>query len=583
MRMNEALAAQSAGDLGRARMLYGEALRMDPRQADALHMLGLLAQQSGDLPSARALMEESVAIRPTVAVVHFNLATVRDLQGDVAGAILAYEAAVVLAPDFAEAHSNLGNLYGQSGRRDDALRAYAAAIRAKPDFAAVYSNFAVVLIDLGRYDEAIRTLEAAVQLAPNMPEAHMNLGQAYRRSGRFREAIDATRNALELRPDYRDAYLNLALAAFELEEFDSSIDANRRALELDATTPQTHYNLAMVYHLCGRYAEAIATYEAALALWPDFVEAHANLAFSLLVGGDFARGWNEYVWIWRLPAKRAQYPYLDRATLWNGEAFAGRQLLITRDQGFGDAIQMARYFPAVKARGGRVVLEALPALVPLFEGLPGIDELRVVGDAAIIRDDVDLYIPITVLPRAFGTDLTSIPAPIPYLRASDERVERWRGRMERPAHLRVGIVWAGFPGNVDDRHRSVRLEDFATLGSVDGIAWFGLQKGRDEERLSCGPLTINPLGADIRDFADTAAILTHLDLVISVDTAIVHLAGAMGKPVWTLLPFVPDWRWMTERRDSPWYPTMRLFRQPCAGDWASVFAEVTRELRALIS
>jgi tetratricopeptide (TPR) repeat protein len=583
MRMNEAVAAKDAGDLARARMLYREALRMDPRQADALHMLGLLAQQSGDLPSARTLMEESVAIRPTVALVHFNLANVRDLQGDFAGAILAYEAAVVVAPGCAEAHSNLGNLYGQVGRRDDALRAYAEAIRAKPDFAPVYSNLAVVLIDLGRFDEAIRALETALRLAPDIPEAHLNLGQAYRRSGRFREAIDATRRAIELRPDYRDAYLNLALAAFEIEEFDVSIDANRRALELDATSPQTHFNLAMVYHLAGRYAEAIATYRSAIALWPDFVEAHANLAFSLLVSGDFARGWEEYVWIWRLPAKRADYPYLDRATLWNGETFAGRQLLITRDQGFGDAIQMVRYLPAVKALGGRVVLEVLPALLTLFEGFAGIDELRVVGDVAMFRDDVDLYIPLTVLPRALRTDVASIPAPIPYLRASDERVERWRARIESSARLRVGIVWAGFPGNVDDRHRSVRLEDFAALGTIDGITWFGLQKGRDEECPSCGPLILDPLGAEIKDFADTAAVLAHLDLVISIDTAIVHLAGAMGKPVWTLLPFVPDWRWMTGRRDSPWYPTMRLFRQPRAGDWASVFGEVAHELSALRS
>jgi hypothetical protein len=256
-------------------------------------------------------------------------------------------------------------------------------------------------------------------------------------------------------------------------------------------------------------------------------------------------------------------------------------LLITREQGFGDAIQMVRYLPAVKALGGHVVLEVFPALVSLFAGLPGVDELRVVDDVTSYVDDVDLYIPLMALPRAFGTDLATIPAPIPYLPAPGERVERWRPRLQSAARLRVGIVWSGNPSHANDHRRSCRFEDFAALGAIDGIAWFGLQRGHDAERRSCGPLTLEPLGAEIGDFADTAAILTHLDLVISVDTSIVHLAGAMGKPVWTLLPFSPDWRWMIERSDSPWYPTMRLFRQPRIGDWASVFAEVAGELRAL--
>jgi tetratricopeptide (TPR) repeat protein len=536
---------------------------------------------SVDLPRGRELIEEAVSVR--LAFGHFDLANDRDSQGDLAGAIREYEAAVAAAPDFAEAHSNLGNLYRQTGRLADALRAYAAAIRAKPDFAPVYSNTAAILIELERYDAAIPVLEEALRLAPDIPEAYANLGQAYRRSDRFREAIAASRRAIELRPDYRDAYLNLSVAAFEVNEFELALDASRRALEIDATSAETNYNRGWLCGATGRFAEAVAAYEAAIAARPDYAQAHVNLAFLLLGCGDFARGWEEYIWTWRLPAKRGNYPYLDRATLWNGETFPGRQLLITREQGYGDAIQMARYLPAVKARGGRVVLEVAPPLASLFKRLPGIDELRVVREITSHRDDVDLFIPITGLPRAFGTELASIPAPIPYLRASEERIERWRVRMERPPGLRVGIVWAGNPDHADDHRRSVRLEDFAALGPIQGIAWFGLEKGRDEERRSCGSLVLDPLGAEIGDFADTAAILAHLDLVISIDTAIVHLAGAMGKTVWTLLPFAPDWRWRFERDDSPWYPTMRLYRQPSAGDWTSVFAQVEHSLRALSS
>jgi tetratricopeptide (TPR) repeat protein len=582
--LNEAVAAHRLGEIVRASCLYEEVLRVDSHQADALHMLGLIAQQAGDLGRARALIEASIAGRPDVSGAHYNLAIVRALQDDVVGAIAAYEAAVRLAPDFADAHSNLGNLYLQSGCRERALGAYMAAIRAKPDFAPVYCNLATVLISLEQFDDAILALEAALRLTPNMPEAYANLGQAYRRSGRFREAMVAARLAIELRPNYRDAYLNLAIAAYAIDEFDVALDAYLRILELGGTSPEMHGSIASVYHALGRYGEAIAHSEAAVGLRPLHAEAHTNLAVSHLVRGEFSPGWDEYVWMWRLPAKRASYPYLDGSTpLWNGEPFPGRQLIITRDQGFGDAIQMVRYLPAVKARGGRVVLEVAVPLVPLFADLPGVDEVRIHHDVASVADDVDLHVPLSGLPRAFGTKIDSIPAPIPYLRAPAERVERWRARLDRPADLRVGIAWGGNADHANDRNRSSRLEDFAPLGALEGVAWFGLQKGRDENRRSCGSLLFDPLGADIIDFADTAAILTQLDLVISVDTSIVHLAGALGTRVWTLLAFVPDWRWMLERSDSPWYPTMRFFRQPRAGDWASVFADVARELGLLLT
>jgi tetratricopeptide (TPR) repeat protein len=514
--------------------------------------------------------------RANVGRAHCDRAKVCASQGDVRDAVLAYEAAVRFAPDFAEAHSNLGNLYFQSGRRDDALRAYAAAIRAKPDLAPVYCNLATVLIDLGRCDEAVAASETALRLAPDLYEAHVNLYQAYRRCGRHREALAPARRAAELRPNPQ-AYVNLGVAACNLDTFDVAIDANRRALELDATCADAHCNLGLLYHLTGRHAEAIAASETAIALRPDFAQAHVNLAHSLLVCGDFARGWDEFVWTWRLPDRRVD-PHLDRVKLWNGEPFAGRSLLIALDQGAGDAFQMVRFLPAVKARGGRVILEVKPVLVQLFADLPGVDVAAV---GAIPAEEVDLQISILGLPSALATDLTSIPAPIPYLRAQPERVERWRSRLDSPARLRVGIVWAGNPDHGNDRRRSCGLEDFAALGAIRDIAWFGLQKGRDQERRSCGSFTLDPLGAEIGDFADTAAILTHLDLVIAIDTAIVHLAGAMGKPVWTLLAFATDWRWLLRRDDSPWYPTMRLFRQPAAGDWAAVFADVARELRAL--
>ncbi|HXP92802.1 MAG TPA: tetratricopeptide repeat-containing glycosyltransferase family protein [Candidatus Binatia bacterium] len=516
------------------------------------------------------------------AVTRYNRAVQLHGQGDIAGAVLAYEDATRINPRFAEAWSNLGNAYRQLGRRDDALRAYEAAIRAKPNFAAVYCNLGVLLIELERYDEATRTLETAIRLAPQMPEAYANLGQALRRDRRYEASIAASRKAIALRPDYRDAYLNVAVAALQIDALDDALLANQRALEIDPSCAQAYCNLAGALHALARYDEAIAACERAIALNPDYAEAHANRALSLLLTGDFARGWPEFAWTWRVPAKRASYPYLDRFPLWDGGSFPGRRLLVTREQGFGDAIQMVRFLPAVKARGGTVVLEASPALARLFSNLPGVDELRIVEDFSLPRSDVDLHIPLLGLPRALGTDGSSIPSACPYLYADPARIERWRSRLAAEGRFRIGCAWAGSAGHVDDRHRSCRIEDFARLAEVEGVAWFSLQKGRDEERRGVEGAAFEPLGPEIGDFGDTAAIVSHLDLVIAVDTSIVHLAGALGKPVWTLLPFVPDWRWLVAGEGTPWYPTMRLFRQPRAGDWASVFAEVARELRALV-
>lgn len=528
-------------------------------------------------------MQGAVNAKPSSdAVARYNHAVALQGQGDAGGAAVAYEEATRIAPSFAEAWSNLGNVYRQLGRRDEALRAYDAAILAKPDFAAVYCNLGVLLIELERYADATRALEAAIRLQPEMPEAHANLGQALRRERRYDAAIAASRRAIELRPNYRDAYLNLAVAAYEIDALEDALLANERAAAIDPNCAQAYCNMATVLHAFGRYGEAIAACDRAIALRPDYAQAHANRAISLLLTGDFAQGWSDYPWTWRVPAKRGSYPYLDRFPLWDGAPFRGRHLLITREQGFGDALQMVRYLPAVKARGGTVALEVAPALAPLFAEFPGVDELRVVGDTAVPREDVDLHVPLLGLPRAFAAGAHSIPFEAPYLRADAARTERWRGRLGPAERLRIGFAWSGNPGHVDDRHRSCRLEDFARLGDVEGAAWYSLQKGCDQELRSIGTMAFEPLGSEIGDFADTAAIVSQLDLVIAVDTSIVHLAGAMGKPVWTLLAFVPDWRWLTAGEATPWYPTMRLFRQPRAGHWASVFTEVARELRELV-
>jgi tetratricopeptide (TPR) repeat protein len=516
------------------------------------------------------------------ALEQYRRGTVLQTKGDVRGAIAAYERAVRLNRKFAEAWSNLGNAYRQAGRREEALDAYDAAIRAKPEFAAAHCNRGVLLIELERYAEAAGALESAARLAPDMPEAHANLAHTYRRLHRYEEAIAAGRAAIELRPQYRDAHLNLAAAAYEIDALDEARSANQRASEIDPGSAQAWCNLAGVYHAMGRFSDAVAANERAIALRPDYAEAHANLALTLLLMGDFKGGWTEYPWIRRTPLNRGAYPYLDRFPLWDGKPFAGRHLVVTREQGFGDAIQMARYFPLVKALGGTLAVEVAPPLAVLLESASSIDELRIVKDPIVPRGDVDLQIPLLGLPGALGTEVASIPATIPYLSADPVKIARWEPVLAADATLRVGIAWAGSPQQVDDRHRSCSLTEFEPLAAVESVAWFGLQKGRDEELCGSGAFALRPLGAQIEDFADTAAIMSILDLIVTVDSSPAHLAGALGRPVWTLVPCVPHWSYLLEREDSLWYPTMRLFRQPRPGDWESVFRRVARELRALL-
>jgi len=566
------------GDVSGTVLAYETAVMFAPDFAEAFSNLGNLYLQNGRCEEALRAYAKAIRAKPDLAPVYCNLATVLiDLQR-CEEAIAASEAALRLAPDLYEAHANLCQAYRRCGRVREALAPALRAAALRPDLAA-YLDLGATAHELDAFDIALDAYRRALELDATCAEAHCNLGSVYHSTRSYCEAIAAGEAAIALRPDFALAHCNLAAAYLATGQYDEAIAAGEAAIALRPDFALAHCNLGAAYHATGRYAEAIAAGEAAIVLRPDLALAHCNLGSSLLICGDFVRGWDEYVWLWRVPARRT-LPHLDRVPLWHGEAFAGLQLLITADEGFGDAIQLVRYLPAIRARGGRVILEVGAALFPLFADIAGADQLRVLSDFAILADDVDLQVPLSGLPRALATDLSSIPAPIPYLGAQPERVEHWRPRLVSSARLRVGIVWAGNPDHANDRRRSVHLEDFAVLGGIDGIAWFGLQKGRDEQRGPCGSFTLDPLGEEIGDFADTAAILAHLDLVIAVDTAIVHLAGAMGMTIWTLLPFVPDWRWLLGRPDSPWYPTMRLFRQPAPGDWASVFAEVARELRS---
>jgi Flp pilus assembly protein TadD len=440
-------------------------------------------------------------------------------------------------PQQAEALSLLGLICQAQGRLAEAVCCYRQALRLRPDDAALQGNLGVALARQGRLSEALASFRRAVRLKPEDAQAHCNLGNALREAGKLGQAVACLRQALRLQPDYAEAHNNLGLALTEQ----------------------------------GKLDEALVHLEQALTLKPDFVEAHCNRAYVWLLKGDWERGWPEYEWRWkRLAAPPRSLPQ----PLWDGSPLQGRTILLHAEQGLGDTIQFIRYAALVKRRGGTVLVECQPALVPLLTGCAGIDGLFARGSAL---PDFDVQAPLLSLPRILGTTLATVPTEVPYLTAEAGLVDFWRWELRAWPGFRIGIAWQGSPAHQADRCRSVPLAQFAPLARLPGVRLVSLQKGPGREQLAgfSARHALVDLGNRLDEtagaFRDTAAVMKNLDLVISADTAVAHLAGALAVPAWVVLPFHADWRWLHGRDESPWYPTLRLFRQDKPGDWEGVF------------
>ncbi|MGB3936716.1 MAG: tetratricopeptide repeat-containing glycosyltransferase family protein [Burkholderiales bacterium] len=456
--------------------------------------------------------------------------------------------ALALEPGSAEIHLLLGDLYRLSGRLDRALHCCLEAVRLAPDMAQAHNNLGNAYRDLGESEQAVTQHRKALALDERLPEAHFNLGLGLQIQGAAEGAMLCYRQALVLRPDFALAHLNMGYLLEENGDAAGSLAAYRGAVESD----------------------------------PALVEAHVNYGMQLLLAGRFAEGWEEYEWRLRYP----EYSGADvaaRAPRWDGGELGGRTILLDAEQGFGDALQFLRYAPLVAARGGRVLVRCAPELATLAAGTVGVAAVVRRGEAL---PQFDAWCPLPSLPRAFGTSLASVPAEVPYVHADAGKTARWRVRLAgADGECRVGLVWASQSAHRTAPAKSVSLQALAGLGAVPGVRLYSLQLGaavRDAQPGSEGMRLVD-LGGEFFDFADTAAAVANMDLVISVDTAVAHLAGAMGRPVWTLLKFAPDWRWLLGREDSPWYPTMRLFRQESPDDWRQPVARVQESLRALVA
>jgi tetratricopeptide (TPR) repeat protein len=558
--IERAKAFERASASADAESLYRQILDQNPRHAEAALRLGTLLLRLGRAAESVSLLTLATSGDFMRCEAYSNLACAFNATGRYEEALANAEQACALEPDSANALINRGNALKWLGRFEEALLSYERALVLQPSSALGWNNRASVLLDLGRADEALRSCDEALQKAPRYADAWSVRGNALKALDRLPEALDCYRRALELEPGHYYAWSNQGLVLGGLH----------------------------------RHREALQCYERAIALRPDLAQGHWNEALCRLRLGQFEQGWRLYEWRWqqggtRWGARRFVQP------LWLGDApLAGKTILLHAEQGLGDTLQFCRYAALVARLGARVVLEVQPELVGLLAGLEGVSEIVAAGDPL---PSFDVHCPLLSLPLALGTRVDSIPAVTPYLFAKPELARHWRARMgEAPAGLlRVGIVWAGgarldVPEQVQvDALRSLGLERLRPMLEMSGVQFYSLQIGPPAQQLKAwnahggSGQRIVDLTDDIRDFSDTAAIVDCLDLVISVDTSTAHLAGALGKPVWVLNRFDACWRWMIEREDSPWYPTLRLFNQPARGDWGSVIEAVRRELAELLS
>jgi tetratricopeptide (TPR) repeat protein len=645
MTVADALACHQAGRLEEAEWMYGSVLERDPANPDAWHLMGRLALQKGDTRTAAARVLQAIRQRPAIPAYHTSLGEVlaaeqrhqeaaacyREAlrrephyvpalvglgnllasQKQYGDACTYYWQAIRLRPECAEAFCNLGNALRAQGEFEEAVACYREACGLQPESAIHAMNLAAGLIEVHRHREAEQWARRAVCLQPDLSEAlsnlsvalqgqqrhaeaeplarqaleqnpgaahlHLNLGSLLLEQGRLAEAEAELRHALRIRPDYPQAANNLAVA---LHQQDRNGEASAWCEELLRTLPQfgeVWANLGIVRQAEGRNREAILCFDQALQRRPEDYKSHVCRSLSLLAEGGFAEGFEEYEWRWKM---LPEAPRAWSLAAWDGSAAAGRTILLWAEQGLGDTVQFVRYAPLVAARGGRVIVEVPDCLVSLVRSVEGVS--AVVAHSQELPP-CQLQAPLLSLPRLFGTTADSIPGTIPYLQADPARVERHRARQGPGSAFRVGLVWAGSPRHTSDRLRSIPLARMAALRQVAGVEWHSLQveeSAREEARAEAGWL--RP-GLDEPSADSLAAAMSCLDLVITVDTMAAHLAGALGRPVWTLLAHVPDWRWQIAEEDSPWYPTMRLFRQQRPGDWEELLERIAGEVGRLAS
>ena len=614
--LRTALTLHQAGRLDEAEQLYRRILAAEPRHFDGLHLLGAIFSQRGDHAAAVRQIDAAIVVNPNVAAAHNNRGAALSALGRLEEALASYDRAVALMPDYIDAARSRADALMGLGRFEDAVAAYDRAGALDPKTADLLLKRGQALMALNRVEQAVDSYDGAIARDPGYRDAHLNRGIALSRLGRFDDAVASYDRAIALDPTGAEAFSNRGATLRALRRFDDAVASHDRAVALAPRHASVHNNRGVALKDMGRLDEALASFDAAIGLQPAFGEAYSNRANALaffgrydaamadyaqavtvnpgdanarcnggmikLLTGRFAAGWEDWEARWDVGGQLAPGRRGFARPQWTGDVdIRGKRMLLVPEQGAGDTIMAVRYARLVADRGATVILEAPRALRSLLGPVSGVSEIVTQGDPL---PDFDFHCPLLSLPRAFKTTLDTIPVEVPYLGTSAAHLDKWRTRLPQAGGLRVGINWAGNPEFRWDKLRSIGLARMLPVLGVRNVQFFALQK--DLHDGDAGLLRDHPhvtwLGRDIETFADTAAIIAHLDLVISSDTSVVHLAGALGKPVWILLPFNPDWRWLLDRGDSPWYPTARLFRQSLYDDWTGVVERVSAEIGQLV-
>ena len=540
--LSEAVGLHRQGRLDEAEKIYNRVLKAQRDNFDALHLLGQLNLHRGKVGEARKLIGAALKVNPRSPEALSSHAMVLHALKRDSEALADLDRALAIAPSHLEALNNRGALLLALKRPTEALAVIDQVLAREPRIAQARANRGNALVELGRHAEALADYDAALAMQPGDPTVLYNRGNALRALGREADAVAAYDAAIAVAPNYVNAWYNRGLALQALN----------------------------------RHGEALLSYDKVLAFEPNHADAHFSAAAAHLTLGNYRAGLPQYEWRWKRSGMNARPRF--RQPLWLGESSpANRTILLHAEQGLGDTIQFARYAPLLARMGAKVLLEVQPELKELLSGLDGVAAVLAQGE---LLPAFDLHCPLASLPLACKTEIATVPAEIPYLRATEDRLAKWRPRLDTMARPRVALAWSGRASHVNDRNRSIALSELAPLLATPGVGFIGIQ--REPRPADAAELSrhsgLLQLGEELADFSDTAAVLSLVDLVVSVDTSVVHLAGALGRPTVVLLPFQPDWRWTLDREASPWYPATQLFRQASPGNWGGVIARVTEKL-----
>jgi tetratricopeptide (TPR) repeat protein len=578
--LDQAISAQQKGNLSEAEALFRRVLADDGRNFHALHRLGVVRAMQGNFLESEKMLREALAVDSNSLPCYHYYGMVLARLNRYKDAIEIFNKAILVAPDYAPLYFDRGNCEQALGRFREALASYDTAISLKSDFADAWVGRGNASFKLKRYKDALVAFDKALQLNRSLAGAWLGGGNVFVELNRHEDALAAYGNALALNPHFPHAWVGRGNVFFETKRYDDAFAAYNQALISNSGFADAWRGRGNVLRSLGRYDEALAAYDTALTLRPDFGDVRFDKAGIRLSRGDYEQGWQEYESRWdtqQLAGVRRSFAQ----PLWLGDTpLANKTILLHAEQGLGDTLFACRYVPMVAALGAKVIVEVQPPLVSLLRSLDGVSTLVGQGEKL---PDFNVQCPLMSLPLAFKTRIETIPAKVPYLSAQTALSAKWRSRLGQVGP-KIGVAWAGNPDFRKDRDRSISLTNILPIFSVEGARYFSLQKelrSGDEESMRSLPQLVQ-LGAEIADLENTAAIIASLDLIITVDSSLAHLAGALGKPVWILLARNPDWRWLLDRSDSPWYPTARLYRQIKDGDWSTVVDQIRAQLQTVL-